>query len=267
MSSEFVLTVDVGNTRTKFGVFETRPGRDPQPMALTGIKNCPGANAARCLQDWCLSAVASVSFNRAVVAGSNPEWRDDLLSHWPFPALEPCIISDRRQVPVELDVEFPDRVGTDRILNALAISQTAQPGHACIVVDSGTATTIDLVTHGPLFRGGSIMPGIRLSAHAMHDYTARLPLLGMDHLWNSQPAIPARNTEDAMLAGLLYGHLGAVRELVYRMCESIAVLVDVSCEDHLILTGGGGRFLQQHMPSSRYIDCLALHGLAMIKPS
>jgi len=259
-----ILTVDAGNSRTKFGLFENPTQQSPQPVALTSFAEESVESTVASLVRWVEQAALKHLPDLAVLAGSRPQTRDGLRDRWPFPEMEVRVISEFGQIPVGLDVDSPERVGTDRLLNALAVSRFLEASGSCIVVDSGTATTVDLVTHGPVFHGGAILPGVRLAAHAMHDYTAKLPMLEMDQLWDRELAVPARNTEDAMLSGLLLGHLGAVRELLDRMSESAVSLPGVSAIGQLVLTGGGGRFLQQYLPSATYIDCLALHGLAAI---
>jgi type III pantothenate kinase len=267
MSNSVVLAVDAGNTRTKFGVFELLSHGGPRPIALTAILNTATDSALRQLAEWLQSLKLDKSPVAAVIAGSQPETRDTLAGQWPFSQFPVRVVSDFSQIPVELDVDAPERVGTDRLLNAFAVADRLSPGTACIVVDSGTATTIDLVTHGPVFHGGAILPGVRLSAHAMHDYTARLPLLPVEQSWEKKPVVPARNTKDAMLAGLLWGHLGAVREILNRTSEAATRMLGVVAEEQLVLTGGGGRFLQQHLPNAICIDSLALHGLARLHRS
>jgi type III pantothenate kinase len=133
-----------------------------------------------------------------------------------------------------------------------------------IVVDSGTATTVDLMTSDYAFRGGSILPGLRLSAYAMHDYTARLPLLNVDENLTSLPELPGRNTEDAMKAGLFIGQLGAVRELIHRLAQAATERFRETVPPQVYVTGGGGRQLVDYLSDTIYVDSLPLHGLARL---
>ena len=139
---------------------------------------------------------------QAVVAGSDPEARDQLIRAWPLTECRPAAVVSFQQIPIKVDVDVPARVGIDRLLNVFAAGRMLAKGRSVIVVDSGTATTVDLMTAEQTFRGGSILPGLRLSAYAMHDYTARLPLLNVDDEPAELPDVPGRNTEDAMRAGL-----------------------------------------------------------------
>jgi type III pantothenate kinase len=167
-------------------------------------------------------------------------------------------------VPVVADVEQPQRVGIDRLLNAWAARHWRRAARPVIVVDSGTATTVDLITQDGVFRGGSILPGLRLSARALHEYTARLPLLDVDDAAAGWPSVPGRNTEAAIRAGLLVGQLGAVKELAARLTEAARIHYGDECDPELFVTGGGGRLLAQHLPGAVYVDSLAPAWLALL---
>ena len=196
-----ILAIDVGNTRAKFGLFRQTSVKNPEPVEIAARILNETADVSGAFQEWWQSlGVKAPAIT--MVAASDPEARDLLLQSWPILDCRPVTIFGFRQIPVGVDVDSPERVGVDRLLNAFAGSRMSQPGRPVIVVDSGTATTVDLVTSDKTFRGGSILPGLRLSAHAMHDYTARLPLLNVDEELTDLPTLPGRNTEAAMLAGL-----------------------------------------------------------------
>lgn len=256
-----LLTLDVGNTRIKCGLFSTGDDRGPVPLQLTAVVRTTTADDLAQIRKWVANHPADARPRQAIIAGSHPEAREELVAAWPVTDVPLQVIDSATQVPVRLDVDVPRQVGLDRVLNALAVARRDPQTAAWVVVDSGTATTIDLVTHPAVFRGGSILPGIRLSARALHDYTARLPLLDWDRLPDQVPDLPARNTVDAMQAGLLWGHLGAVREVVGQLLQVVAT-ENPGAEARVVLTGGGGRFLHTRIPSADYVDCLALHALA-----
>ena len=258
-----LLTIDIGNTRAKFGIFRVDQNGLPDPVRIEARV----LDQTRCLADelrewWQTLNLAGPV--QAVVAGSDPETRDLLIDAWPFAACRPIVVADYRQIPVTLDVDVPEKVGIDRLLNVFAGGRMLASNQAVIVVDSGTATTVDLMTAGQTFRGGSILPGLRLSACAMHDYTARLPLLNIDEEPSELPVLPGRNTEAAMRAGLFIGQLGAVRELVSRLSTAAVDQFAEIKPPAIIVTGGGGRQLVQHLAGATFIDSLALHGLAML---
>ena len=263
-----LLAIDIGNSRAKFGAFpighqQSIGSHDTEPATIVARS----LDQTSCLADelltwWCsLNLPDPVS---AVVAGSDPETREELTNTWPFDSCPPVVIANHNQIPVIVDVDVPEKVGIDRLLNVFAGGRMFATNRPVIVVDSGTATTVDLMTSDQTFRGGSILPGLRLSAYAMHDYTARLPLLSVDDEPAELPIVPGRNTTDAMRAGLFIGQLGAVRELVNRLATAAAEQFGEKETPVIVITGGGGRQLAQHLTDAIFIDSLALHGLAML---
>ena len=109
-------------------------------------------------------------------------------------------------------------VGIDRLLAAVAANRLRNPKRPAVIVDLGTAITVDLVDAEGVFRGGAILPGIAISARAMHDYTDLLPHIPMAELEEPPPAL-GRATVPAMRSGLYWGAVGAVRELIERLAE------------------------------------------------
>jgi type III pantothenate kinase len=261
-----IIAIDVGNTRAKFGLFVSCGNGLIQPVEVIARVLNETPDLADALHQW-WSARSGTTPQTAMIAGSNPDVRDRLIENWPLENCRPVAVSRPDQIPIEVDVEFPSRVGIDRLLNVFAAGRRLQQPGPVIAIDSGTATTVDLMTSNRTFRGGSILPGLRLSAHAMHDYTARLPLLNVDEELASLPEVPGRNTEAAMRAGLFIGQLGAVKELAARLTQAAFTTFRESVTPQLFVTGGGGRQLVEHLPNAIFVDSLALHGLAMLSAS
>jgi len=266
--SSNVLAIDIGNTRAKFGIFhvarnKTVEARSIEASNIVARVLDDTTHLANELSTWWRTQELTSPL-QAVIAGSDPETRDQLIADWPFETCKPLVVSGYQQIPIRVDVDIPSRVGIDRLLNVFAAAQLLSKNGSVIVVDSGTATTVDLMTSDNTFRGGSILPGLRLSAHAMHDYTARLPMINVDSEPAELPEVPGRNTEDAMRAGLLIGQLGAVRELIERLSISAANRFKEKSSPLVVVTGGGGRQLVSHLHDSTYIDSLALHGLSLL---
>ncbi|MEZ6061571.1 MAG: type III pantothenate kinase [Planctomycetaceae bacterium] len=257
-----ILAVDIGNTRAKFGLFRSAVGRVPQVMQISACPLAETATLEVALADW-LAADGNEPVTNCVLAGSNPPVRDLLRQAWPLPGLPPTVIEDFRDVPLAVDVDEPAKLGIDRLLSAFAVKMSDPSERPAVIVDSGTATTVDLLTSDGVFRGGSILPGLRLSAYALHDYTARLPLIDTDARLTTEPSVPGRNTDEAICAGLFWGQLGAVRELVSRLSQAAAERFHEVRPPRVVISGGGGRQLMPHFPNATFIDSLALHGLAL----
>lgn len=257
MVNKHVLTIDVGNSRVKFGEFQhQKDGMDAAvtPVEITAVSLRHRRDVATQLADW----AAGRQITSCIVAGSNPPIRDQLTENWPAQLPVPLVFASPHSIPLRLDVDQPEAVGIDRVLNAWA-ARHRYPGRSAIVVDSGTTTTVDLVSAEGAFQGGTIFPGLRLSAYALHDYTARLPLIDVDSRLHELPHVPGRNTDEAMRAGLYWGQLGAIREIVAQLRNTVAPDVPA-----LLLTGGGSRHLHRHFREGEWIDSLPLHGLAML---
>lgn len=126
-------------------------------------------------------------------------------------------------------------VGADRLANAAALLDGPLPA---LSIDFGTAVTFEYLSADRQFTGGAILPGRTLTRHALHDYTAQLPLID---LFGELPSIPGSNTRDAMRLGTDLAAIGSVRELIAAMCKlSSSPLRIVAC-------GGDRAFFLRHM--------------------
>ena len=258
-----VLAVDVGNTRAKFGLFRVVSHSNVEPVRIAACLIDPARNPSSDLKIW-LASQSDSAPDSTILAGSDPDVRDRMLNNWPSSIAAPFVVDTFHQIPISIDVDVPERVGIDRLLNAHAVRCLCERDRSVVIVDSGTATTVDLVTSDGTFRGGSILPGLRLSAMALHDYTARLPLLDVDEDRDVLPVVPGRNTRQAIEAGLFVGQLGAVRELVQRLSAAARDQFGETTATRVVISGGGGRQLVRDLSDAIYVDSLALHGLALL---
>lgn len=129
---------------------------------------------------------------------------------------EPVLVIGRDlPLPMDVQVTSPSAVGVDRVCAATAAFDRL--GVACVVADFGTAVTVDVVNPEGEFMGGAIMPGLGLSAAALHDRTAQLPLVELvEPHWTI-----GRDTKQAIVGGLVFGARGALRELVERYATEL----------------------------------------------
>ena len=145
--------------------------------------------------------------------------------------LEVTRIGPEAPIPLAHKLDPEAIVGQDRLLNAAAAYDKLK--EACIVVDAGTAVTVDFIDGEGTFHGGAILPGARLQARALHEHTALLPLVELN-----PPDEPiGHNTTEAIRTGLYHGLRGAVRELVEKYAESYGGYPRV------IATGGDAQLL------------------------
>ncbi|MBD5284964.1 MAG: type III pantothenate kinase [Bacteroides sp.] len=133
-------------------------------------------------------------------------------------------------LPIKIGYATPSTLGRDRIA-AVAGAYAAHPGRNVLVVDAGTAVTYDRLTDDGEFAGGNIAPGLWVRAKALHDMTQRLPLVDVE---NREPAsLWGRDTENAIVSGVVYGIVGETEFYRSRMPENSIVM----------LTGGDARHL------------------------
>jgi pantothenate kinase type III len=145
--------------------------------------------------------------------------------HWPLRRLT------YQDVPLAIHVDEPHRVGIDRLLAATAVNCVRDPERAAIVVDLGTAIKVDLVSCEGAFAGGAILPGIGISARALHEFTDALPHIARERLDVPPPPL-GKSTTAAIESGLFWGAVGAIRELVAKFASGQPLAPE------LFLTGG-----------------------------
>jgi len=154
--------------------------------------------------------------------------------------------------------EHPAEVGADRIVNAIAAYEMfggGAAGHPLIVVDFGTATTLDAISAKGEYLGGAICPGVQISADALFQRAARLPRIDV----RKPSHIVGRTTVGAMESGLFYGYVGMVEGLVRRMNEELGG--DAVC----IATGGLADVIAPETSLIQHVDPdLTLQGLRLV---
>ena len=159
--------------------------------------------------------------------------------------------------PLTIDVRSPERVGADRLAGAVAANELRHPQRSAIIVDAGTAVTVDLVTADGVFRGGAILPGIQTAARGLASATDALPLLENLDL-STGPAPIGKSTQEAMRSGIVWGCVGAVRELITQMSATLPHVPNVFC------TGGDGMHLARLIDRDmKYDPNLVLRGIAL----
>ena len=221
-----LVAINLGNSRVAVGSFVAGE--------LGQVRRVPNAEA----EQWEQTIEAAWRLidgreNAAVVAaGVNPPLEKELES-----AVQRA--TGRRVVWVGRDLELPMKVltdkpgetGADRVLNLAAAFE--QMGKACVVVDAGTAVTIDCCDDEGKFLGGAIAPGMSMMLDALHDNTAQLPRVEF-----SVPEHPfGKSTEQAILLGVYHGIRGMVKELVENYATELGRWPDV------IATGGDAQAL------------------------
>ena len=163
-----------------------------------------------------------------------------------------CVARTQPQLAgVRIAYAQPEKLGVDRFLALLAARARGQAGSAWLLVGVGTALTLDLLDADGLHRGGRIAPSPALMRRALHAAAVQLPESGGDFVEF------ADDTEDALASGCE----GAALALVERSLDQGERLLGV--RPRLLLHGGGGEALQDHLPQACREPALVLHGLAV----
>ncbi|HWL08177.1 MAG TPA: type III pantothenate kinase [Planctomicrobium sp.] len=252
------LVVDAGHTRVKFVACQrNESGGLPEIVASCAVLYGTPIDWTRIAGWFSLNALKSV-----LVMGTDSQRVQQVVADWSPLLPAPTLFTDKKRLPLKVDVDFPERVGIDRLLNAVAANILRAPDQPTITVGAGTAVTVDLIDATGTFRGGAILPGILLGAKSLHTETTTLPHVNVWELLKQAPSVIGKNTDAAIASGLYWGHLGAIRELVTRLREHVKN--DSSVEPLLLLTGGAAGIVAPDLTGSQLIDELPIRGLAAV---
>ncbi len=127
--------------------------------------------------------------------------------------VEPLVIGENVDLGIPVRLEKPSEAGADRLVNAIG-AHAVYPGDL-IVIDSGTATTFDVIAADGGFEGGVIAPGINLSMEALHAAAAKLPRVAI----RRPEKTIGRDTVGAMQAGVFWGYIALIEGLIIRIRE------------------------------------------------
>ncbi len=223
-----MMVVDVGNTRIKWGRCTANRVAD-----MASLAHDDRAGWEKQLSAWSVAAPGLW-----VLAGTAPDQQARLRQWIEARGFTGHELSYRDlSKSISSAVDFPEKVGLDRLLNAVAVNSVRAPSTPAIIIDAGSAVTVDLIDRDGTFQGGAILPGFRLMARALHDYTAKLPLLTEF----ADETAPAKNTQGALRAGILAAVTGGVRSLVKRLEEASGAATEV------YIGGGDGEVIAAHL--------------------
>src|ERR671919_315636 len=196
-----LLAIDVGNTQTHLGVFRgdelshewrmsTAPDRTADELALISgqFLDLVGLSFSR--------EITGVTIC-SVVPPLTQELRQMTERYFGFPAV---VVEPGTRTGIAIKIDNPREVGADRVANAVA-AHDLFPGEPVIVVDFGTATTLDVVSAAGEYLGGAIAPGIDTAAAGLYEATAQIRRVEL----KAPPTAVGRNTSAAVQSGLVYG--------------------------------------------------------------
>jgi type III pantothenate kinase len=248
------LAVDIGNTRIKLGLFDKpiTEGELPHPSRWLGLDTdeWDPVEIAVWLApfdppqvDWHIASVHRPAAAR--------------LAQWLEQEQADCEQLNYRELPLVIDLPAPQEVGIDRLLGAVAANTLRGAQQGAIVADVGSAITVDMVSAVGTFCGGAILPGVRMAARALHDYTDLLPEVPVASLADAPPVL-GTSTKEAISSGLFWGAVGAMRTLIEGLAS------EMEGEPLVLLTGGAAEQIARLLPGrARYVPHLVLAGIAL----
>jgi len=167
--------------------------------------------------------------------------------------MQPMFVAPGIKTGIHIKYDNPRELGSDRIANAVAAYELY--GGPCIFIDFGTATSFGVVSEKGEFLGGAICPGLKVTADAIVERTAKLPRFEL----LKPPTVIGKNTISNLQSGILYGHIGQVNYLIKRMKE------ELGCDCKVVATGGMAVMIREDAPEINYFDgLLTLKGLRLI---
>lgn len=223
------LVIDIGNTRTKFSVFNrgevliTVPVKEFLPGDIDVLQNeHPG------LQKAILSAVKDYP----------PELKSALQNKF-----EQFIELDANTpIPLENCYKTPETLGKDRIAAAVG-GFDLYPGNNLLIIDAGTAITYDIVNDKNQYLGGNISPGIEMRFKALHQFTGKLPLVKQQNF----NKLYGTSTEEAIRAGVQNG-------VAFEIDKAIDTFKEFYKNLKVIITGGDAEFFDKKLKNSFFVN-------------
>src|SRR5579863_3115088 len=257
-----LLVLDVGNTNTVLGVFESAPdtaktryGPLIAHWRVTTTKTQTVDEYGVLFRNlFAMNGLEVGSVQGAVVSSVVPPLDSTLREVCErYFQLRPLFIEPGVKTGMPVQYDNPAEVGADRIVNSVAALE--KYGGPCVIVDFGTATTFDCVSKKGEYMGGVICPGIGISADALFERTARLPRVDI-----RKPArVIGSNTVGSLQSGLYYGYLGLIDGILERL------MTEMGEETRVIATGGLGSLFGTVSHFIKEVDeFLTLEGLRII---
>ena len=247
-----LLLIDIGNTSTTIGFYDESGIRDMLRLGTGRGKR--GISEYSYILKGVIQEHNMDKPDGAIICSVVPEVTE-LFSRAIKRAfgIEPLNVDHKIETGLKFKIRNVGTLGPDRIANAVAARRLYEG--PLIIIDFGTATTFCVVTEKGEYRGGAIMPGLALSARSLGDMTAKLPVVEL-----KRPSrVMGRDTNENIVAGIIYGHAGAVERIVSGIRE------ETGADMTVVATGGLSSLVAPHLKVIDHINpLLTLEGLRFI---
>lgn len=226
-----LLAIDIGNTNLVIGciendkiLFKARIATDrtrTSDQYGVEIKNMMEAYGVQVsdIDDCIIASVVPPVFN-SVKTGV-----------WKVIGKQPMVVGPGLKTGLNIHVDVPSQVGSDRIV--VAVAALAEYKAPLILMDLGTATTMDVIEPENVYMGGVILPGVKVALDALTNRAAQLPAISLD----KPKSVVGKNTVDCMRSGMMYGTAASIDGLVER------IEAELGHPATLIATGGMAQFV------------------------
>lgn len=248
-----ILTLDIGNTNIKTALFDGE--KMLQYWRLTTNKMMSSDEYGILLSNLFAHNGLDVKDVTGIIMSSVVPSINFTIEHMlqNYFGITPMMVVPGVKTGINLKYDNPRELGSDRIANAVASYELY--GGPCIFIDFGTATSFGVVSEKGEFLGGAICPGLKVTADAIVDRTAKLPRFELI----KPPSVIGKNTVTNLQSGILYGHIGLVKYLIGRMKE------ELQQDCRVIATGGMAVLIREDAPEIDILDgLLTLKGLRII---
>ena len=249
-----LLVIDVGNTNVTMGVFDGETLKETFRLTTRTSRTSDEYGLAICdLIEH--RAIAIEEVRDVIISSVVPDVMYSLINGIvKYFHTTPLIVGPGIKTGIRLATENPKQIGADRIVDAVGAYELY--GGPVLVIDFGTATTYDLILEDGSFVAGVTSPGIRLSANALWQGTAKLPKFEI----LKPKSILAKETISSMQAGLVYGYIGQTEYIIKKVKEEAKLK-----EMKVVATGGLGKIIADETDMIQvYDNRLTLKGLRLI---
>jgi type III pantothenate kinase len=251
-----LLAVDVGNTQTHFGLFNSGEDEVAEHWRFATERQSTGDELGAVLSNLlALRGLAFADVRHSIISSTVPQLSEQwALMSERYLSQRMLLIGPSVKTGMPIRIDNPHEVGADRLVNAVAAYERV--GDACIVVDFGTAITYDAVSADGEYLGGIITPGAEISLDALYERAAKLPKVEM-----AEPrALIGKSTVEAIRSGIAFGFAGQVEGIVRRLRG------ELGHDTKVIATGGLARVVVPFIRETidQVDELLTLTGLRLI---
>ena len=227
------LVVDVGNTRIKVAAVE---GVDVHRLVVR--------------EEWCdqmerdvCDVVDQFGVELAIISSTRGD-QSEIVAHLER-LVRKVVIFTVTPVPIDIGYDTPQTLGRDRVAAAVGANEVYGVVEDRLIIDLGSAITIDLCTKEGGFEGGFISPGVSMRFKALNEYTASLPLCKVEQ--SGVEKMIARSTDDAIIGGVMKG-------VIYEIEGHIAEFRAKMCEISIIFIGGDAKYFDKRIKNAIFAE-------------